>query len=116
MTTVTGTLEHSFNYRGIECYVVLRSQERGIEAVKYRCGYVALPSDTHIDIKDIMCHGTITYAGQFSPSPVPQDNSKYYIGFDCMHFGDTADYWTAERVSMELRHIVNQIIKQESEE
>lgn len=99
MATVTGTLEHSFDYKGIECYVVLRSYEGVNRGVKYRCGYVALPDDMSVDVDGIMCHGTITYSSSYSPDSVPQDNSKYYIGFDCMHFGDTTDYWTVKRVS-----------------
>lgn len=117
MVTVTGKLEHSFSYREIECYVVLRSYGKGAEAVKYRCGYIALPVTTaYFDTDEIMCHDTITYSSSYSPDSVPQDNSKYYIGFDCAHLGDTIDCWTIERVRMELRHIVNQILKQESEE
>lgn len=106
----TKKLEHSFNYRGIECYVVLRSYGIESRCLWYRCGYIALPNDIALDTDEIMCHGTITYSSSYSPDSVPQDNSKYYIGFDCMHFGDTIDYWTVGRVSMELRHIVNQIL------
>lgn len=42
--------------------------------------------------------------------------SEYMVfGFDTMHFGDTWDYWTKERVAMEVENLVtyaNGIIEQ----
>ena len=42
------------------------------------------------------------------------DKDKWYIGFDCAHAFDTTDFWTVNRVSDELRHIVGQILSEES--
>ena len=60
--------------------------------------------------------GGITYAHKESPSPLEiDDKDKWYIGFDCAHAFDTTDFLTVNRVSDELRHIVGQILSEESE-
>lgn len=106
-------LEHSFNFNGFNCYVVLRNMGKST----YRCGYVQVPENMAINIEEIACHGGITYAHKEAPSPLEiDDKNKWYIGFDCAHAFDTTDYWTMSRVSGELRHIVEQILSKEREE
>lgn len=107
------TLEHSFNFNGFNCYVILRR----IDDIVYRCGYVQIPKGICVDTANIDCHGGITYAYKEAPSPLEiDDESKWYIGFDCAHAFDTTDFWTVSRVSEELIHIVGQILNEESEE
>lgn len=104
-------LEHSFNFNGFNCYVVRRHM--GASRV-YRCGYVQLSRHIDIAIAGIDCHGGITYASLEPPSPLAiNDADKWYIGFDCAHPFDITDYWTVDRVSDELRHIVEQILSKE---
>lgn len=106
-------LEHSFNFNGFNCYVILRH----MGARAYRCGYVQVSENMAINKEEIACHGGITYAHKEAPSPLEiDDKNKWYIGFDCAHAFDTTDYWTMSRVSDELRHIVEQILSKESEE
>lgn len=108
-------LKRSFNYKGFNCYVIFRE----ICGKVYRCGYVQIPKNIAIDTTSIDCHGGITYAYKEPPSPLEvNDENKWYIGFDCAHAFDTADFWDSNRVSEELRHIVEQIIEtnKESEE
>lgn len=108
-------LEHSFNVNGLNCYVLL-FQHIGASCA-YRCGYVQVPKHIAIAIADIDCHGGITYVSLKPPSPfIVNNGDKWYIGFDCDHPLDTTDYWTVDRVSDELRHIVEQILSKESEE
>lgn len=106
-------LEHSFNFNGFNCYVILRHM--GTRA--YRCGYVQVPKYISIAIAGIDCHGGITYISSEPPSPLAiNDADKWYIGFDCAHPFNTTDVWTVGRVSDELRHIVEQILSKESED
>ena len=106
-------LEHSFNFNGFNCYVILRHMGKST----YRCGYVQVSKRLPINTAKIDCHGGITYAHKESPSPLEiDDKDKWYIGFDCTHAFDTTDFWTVNRVSDELRQIVGQILSEESEE
>lgn len=112
---MTSILEHSFNFNGFNCYVIMRHMSDSY----YRCGYVQIPKDIAVDTANIDCHGGITCAYKEPPSPLEvNDENKWYIGFDCAHAFDTADFWDSNRVSEELRHIVEQIIEtnKESEE
>lgn len=106
-------LEHSFYCRGFMCYIILRRMTNTL----YRCGYVAVPEDKDsFDVSDIWCHGGITYDYYKPPTPLAIKDKKHYIGFDCLHFADTIDEWTLNKVRKELINIVNQILEQESEE
>ena len=110
---MTSVLEHSFNFNGFNCYVILREMSKSV----YRCGYVQIPKGIAVDTANIDCHGGITYAHKEAPSPLEiDDKNKWDIGFDCAHAFDTTDFWTASRVSEELKHIVEQILSEESEE
>ena len=110
---MTSILEHSFNFNGFNCYVILRHMGKSA----YRCGYVQVSKRLLINIAKIDCHGGITYAYKEAPSPLEIDNKdKWYIGFDCAHAFDTTDFCTVDRVSDELRQIVGQILSGESEE
>nr|DAP37928.1 MAG TPA: hypothetical protein [Caudoviricetes sp.] len=110
---MTSILEHSFNFNGFNCYVILRHMGKSA----YRCGYVQVSKRLPINTASINCHGGITYANKEAPSPLEIDNKdKRYIGFDCAHAFDTTDFWTVDRVSDELRQIVGQILSGESEE
>ena len=46
MTTI---LEHSFNFNGCNCYVILRHMGDST----YRCGYVQVPKNMSVDISNI---------------------------------------------------------------
>lgn len=110
---MTAILEHSFNFNGFNCYVVLRHMSDST----YRCGYVQVSKNMPVDTSNIDCHGGITYVHEEAPSPLEiKDKDKWYIGFDCAHAFDTMDFWTLSRVSDELRQIVGQILSKESEE
>lgn len=52
--------------------------------VGHLCGYVEVPDGLDIDINEIYCHGGITFNDRWSEFPT----DGYYIGFDCLHFGD----------------------------
>lgn len=110
---MTSILEHSFNFNGFNCYVIMRHMGDSC----YRCGYVQVPKRLPINTASIDCHGGITYEYEEAPSPLEiDDESKWYIGFDCAHAFDTTDFWILDRVSDELRQIVGQILSEESEE
>ena len=104
---MTSILEHSFNFNGFNCYVIMRHMGDSY----YRCGYVQVPKNIAINTASIDCHGGIAYAYEEAPSPLEiDDKNKWYIGFD------TTDFWTLGRVSDEIRQIVGQILSEESEE
>lgn len=52
--------------------------------IGHLCGYVEVPDGLSVDIDEINCHGGITFNDNWSEFPT----DGYYIGFDCLHFGD----------------------------
>ena len=62
---MTSILEHSFNFNGFNCYVILRH----IGKSAYRCGYMQVSKRLPINTAKIDCHGGgITYAHKESVS------------------------------------------------
>lgn len=75
--------EERFEYRGYPCVVLFMD-------LGHRCGYVGVPSNVHVDIDKIGCHGGITYG----PDPglhFQEDDDISWIGFDTCHYGDGRD-------------------------
>ena len=65
-------------------------------AMGFRCGYVRVPAGhpwhgKQWDEISCDCHGGITFAEPDVACEGPGDDSAYWIGFDCAHFGDAAD-------------------------
>lgn len=86
----------------------------------YLCGYIEIPKDHKgygVDYNDkmwddISCHGGLTYSGKLD---TPE---KWYIGFDCAHFGDKTNfgyqneedvYRDADFVEVEIKGIIDQL-------
>ncbi len=63
-------------------------------------GYVVLPEGKNLDIDTdlLKVHGGVTYS-DFSPYPL--HNSKYCIGFDCMHAYDWSPCAMSQRFAKE---------------
>jgi hypothetical protein len=73
-------------------------------------GYVVLPNDhpfygAHYDIIPVSVHGGLTYARH-------EDNGHdgWCVGFDTVHFGDTAEKWTYNAVLEEAQSLMQQLI------
>ena len=86
--------------------------------VGHLCGYVEVPDGLSVDINKIECHGGITFNDSWSEFPT----DGYYIGFDCMHFGDWEPisareglsrsddtYKDSEFVLNEIKNIIKQL-------
>lgn len=86
--------------------------------VGHLCGYVEVPYGLSVDIDEIDCHGGITFNDHWSELPT----DGYYIGFDCMHFGDwdplsakqglsfsEETYKDTEFVLNEIKNIIKQL-------
>lgn len=64
------------------------------------CGYIGVPKghpwyEVELDDCDvevpILVHGGVTFAANHLPPAIKETESDYwYVGFDTMHFGDTA--------------------------
>lgn len=86
--------------------------------VGHLCGYVEVPDGLNINIDEIDCHGGITFNDNWGELPT----DGYYIGFDCMHFGDwdpllVSNGWSSvnytykdsEFVLNEIKNIIKQL-------
>lgn len=86
--------------------------------IGHLCGYVEAPYGLSVDIDEIDCHGGITFNDHWSELPT----DGYYIGFDCMHFGDwdplsakeglsfsEETYKDTEFVLNEIKNIIKQL-------
>ena len=75
----------------------------------WHCGYVEVTKD-ELDKYDyiiedsdkINCHGGITFSDK-------GDFGKYYIGFDCNHFGDSIDECSLDYCIEQCKYIVKQL-------
>ena len=77
-------VEKEFEYKGHDCICIFSI--RGI-----RCGYVSVSDkEKPYDDYDIDCHGGLTFDGELPDYYKPK--ADYYIGFDCGHWRDGADY------------------------
>lgn len=81
-----GIVEKQFEYRGHDCLVVFTHW--GV-----RNGYVSVSEDKKYTDYDINCHGGLSFSGEL-PYGYGQ-KEKFYIGFDCGHYGDDHDFDTA---------------------
>lgn len=83
--------ENKFEYKGYDCIVLFMP-------MCHRCGYVGIPIGhkyykmNYNDI-DIECHGGLTYSRDYLIGQ--NDENKWWIGFDCAHYGDEHDWRTA---------------------
>ena len=84
--------ENKFEYKGYDCVVLFMP-------MCYRCGYVGIPVGhkyykmNYGDI-DIECHGGLTYSNDHLVGQ--NEKNKWWIGFDCAHYGDGFDRETAK--------------------
>lgn len=69
---MTSILEHSFNFNGFNCYVIMWHMGDS----RYRCGYVQVSKNMAINTANIGCHGGITYAHKEAPSPLEIDDKS----------------------------------------
>ena len=85
-------VEKQFNYKGHDCLCTFSI--RGV-----RCGYVSVTDkEKPYDDYDIDCHGGLTFDGELPDYYKPKAN--YYIGFDCGHCRDGADYDQAVKYNL----------------
>lgn len=79
--------ENSFEYKGYKCHI----RRVGIPYMGHLCGYIEIPTDHELYGKDydeieahydyeLPAHGGLTFSDFV--------DNKYWIGFDCAHFGD----------------------------
>lgn len=105
---------------GSKAYVIdgFNACIRRHEYLGHLCGYVEVPDGLIVDIDEIACHGGITFNDSWSKLPT----DGYYIGFDCMHFGDwdpllagngwssvNYTYKNTEFVLNEIKYIIKQL-------
>lgn len=94
------TIEKKFKHAGYKCWV---------SNFRHRCGYVEVPKKhiaTQIGNYDdipVDVHGGVTYLENTEEGCV--------VGFDCAHAGDTPEYWTLERVELEVRRLADNLRK-----
>ena len=85
-------VEKQFNYKGHDCICIFSI--RG-----FRCGYVSVTDkEKPYDDYDIDCHGSLTFDGELPDYCNPK--ADYYIGFDCGHYCDGADYDQAVKYNL----------------
>ena len=85
-------VEKQFEYKGHDCICIFSI--RGI-----RCGYVSVTDkEKPYDDYDIDCHGGLTFDGELPDYYKPK--ADYYIGFDCGHYCDGADYDQAVKYNL----------------
>ena len=83
-------IESEFEYRGHPCVVMFMPW--GL----HRCGYVGIQKGTLAKVKNIECHGGITYK---SGGLYKQDRKDvWWIGFDTAHCYDARDFETCRRI------------------
>lgn len=86
---IINLLEHQEIYQGYHLVVIFI---RG-----HRCGYVGLPNGhkfigmdwNNDEVNHLSVHGGITY-GNNTPY-FKLNNYAWYLGFDCLHYGDADD-------------------------
>ena len=75
----------------------------------HRCGYVRIPEDQIDNYKnssvELDVHGDITF---FKKLPI-EGCSDEWIGFDCAHFGDAPDFYTAEFYFKDNEEIIKEL-------
>ena len=85
-------VEKQFEYKGHDCICIFSI--RGV-----RCGYVSVTDkEKPYDDYDIDCHGSLTFDGELPDYYKPK--ADYYIGFDCGHYCDGADYDQAVKYNL----------------
>jgi hypothetical protein len=125
-------VEADNTYRGLRLVVIL-------QRIGFRCGYVAIPAGMHCHGKTYSelpfnVHGGLTFSAANQGYPA-EENSAWWIGFDCGHYGDGFDVqavfnefgfderilrmsdggvvWTKCMVEEECRSLIDQIIERE---
>ena len=85
-------VEKQFEYKGHDCICIFSI--RGV-----RCGYVSVSDkEKPHDDYDVDCHGSLTFDGELPDYYKPK--ADYYIGFDCGHYRDGADYDQAVKYNL----------------
>jgi len=86
-------------------YIILRRTQFGNRG-QYN-GYVSLPTDHPwhgVDYDDlntkVNVHGCLTYS--------QMENSRWVIGFDTCHNGDTPEHWSVDTVAAEAESLLEQ--------
>lgn len=75
-------------------------------------GYVAVPPGHpwfgvhHDAIPNVVIHGGLTYS--------EMEGGLWVVGFDTLHYGDTATQWTFMRVAMECHDLLRQALAPET--
>lgn len=94
--------EKRFDYKGFPCVILFMP-------TAYRCGYVGVPLPQGLDIKTdkISCHGGVTYyEGHLHRQ---DDVDKWWVGYDCGHYGDGFDVETAKKLYADDEKAIKQL-------
>jgi len=117
------TLELKGKHKGMDYFVIFIDREMYgkspfesfYEFEKHRCGYVKVPEkhpfyEKHYDWihenYDVEVHGGLTYSEKKIGSC---NDSGWFIGFDCAHYGDTIERCTEYYVKRECINLINQM-------
>lgn len=110
----TRQIEKTAKFYGFDVVVskVMHSQYADILGPYHRCGYVGIPQGhplygVHYNDIQASIHGGLTYSDEEWP-----DNSKWWVGFDCAHSGDTVEKWTLKAVLNECKELARQLKEQ----
>lgn len=115
-------IEKSLKLNGYDCRIIMYSYVtpipvKGMES-GWRCGYIGIPKNSKffklgynsINEKfNILVHGDFTFADSNHDSRFGKKKGLWWIGFDCMHCGDSLSRWTLNKVIEELENTTKQM-------
>jgi len=84
-------------------YVEISKEEEEVSILKASTPQIA----NAVPIIDIDCHGGITFCQEISFDALPP---KFYIGFDCAHYGDSIEKQDEKFCIAECERIIAQVI------
>lgn len=93
---------------------------RGLMDFGWGNGYVLIPighklHGKHYDDINVSVHGGLTYSELITEEIIKhfgldvEDIGKWAIGFDTVHYGDSLDVWTKEKVEEETDNLLKQL-------
>lgn len=89
----------------------------------HRCGYVKLTKDSifygitderevhptiHKSINDLDVHGGVTYFDTPNWADSKEEDSNFFVGFDCAHAGDATSYNTTKGILRSLEYCIEE--------
>ena len=102
-----------------------------LEGYGWGNGYVIIPKGhplygkdyrtIHKMMPELDVHGGLTYSTTVDTEIIrhmnldQEDRGQWIVGFDTLHYGDTAEYWTKKRVQGETNRLKKQLMSYKEE-